>query len=779
MRISLPKHSDSRMLHLVTIAMVLTGALALSISDATGRYSRTWIALNLLIEATAAFMGMRYFVALKKRNGKESSVNLILLIVMLLSLLWEPLQRVMFGTGRPFELILMFAVKNTLLTMAAAGCWLKYQRFAAWGSLFLVICAATTHNGTEMIVLSGLEVILGFFWLFYSYWNSLRVVLIPVVKKQSIGKYLLLSCMALILFLIISFTGANPVVHAFKGIIPSSGGDSRGDLYARDGLGDGELLVAGKYDIRSFAPIENAPFMSSDDPSLYDIMSDTYEDEGEISNNIDRAIGLRMQDQNIEEMELPDAENINRHFSTAREQKSGEQKSADGIDSDALLHISGRTPLHLRMETYDIFDGVNWFSEPFESDYRKSFSLKERFKKPYIVVDSKPHTLTQDCRNELHVITNVHLKSNQIPAPLHLKEVHIDLVDRVDMFDWHQESIVKLDRKEMPRLVPIHLISHFPDRKLMRYRDGKFARLPQQKKHYIALPELPVTDQIKKKASEIVTGIEDDWERIKRIESYHRETFQHDRTITYDGKERLPLDRFLSENKTGPDYLIATSAALMLRSLGYSTRLVSGFYASPDDYDLKSDHTPILADDVHFWVEVKVGPSPRDWCTIEPTAGYSVLGPPLSFYERTVEAFLTATYWVGNHWIVCLLGLGFTAGLYYFRFLLIDFLVTSWLHRFRPRDQRRLLFRTLWLLELRGRGSGQKRPLTMSLNQWLRQQADNLSIHSNHLSELAQYVNWATFAPCTADNSRSPDREQVNVCCNRIINEARWKKRTP
>lgn len=779
MRTSLRQHSDNRTLHLVTLAMVLTGALALSISDASGRYTRTWITVNFLIEAAAALAAMRYFVALKKRGGKESSINLILLIVMLLSLLWEPLQRMLSGSGRPFELILMFAVKNTLLTMAAAGCWPKYQRFAAWGSLFLVICAATTHNGVEMMLLSGLEVVLGFFWLFYSYWNNLRVVFIPVVKKQSLGKYLLLSGMALILFLIISFTGANPVVHALKGIMPSSGGDSRGDLYARDGLGDGELLVAGKYDIRSFAPLENAPFMSSDDPSLYDIMSDTYDDEGEISKNIDRAIGLRLQDQKIEEMELPDAENINRHFSTAREQKTGEQKKSDGIDSAALLHVSGRTPLHLRMETFDIFDGVNWFSEPFDDAYRKTFSLKERFEKPYIVVDNKAYTLSQDCKNELHVVTNVHLKSNQVPAPLHLKEIHIDLVDRIDMFDWAQESIVKLDRKEMPRLVPIHLISHFPDRKLMTYRDGKYARLPLQKKHYIALPELSVTDEIRKRASEIVAGIKDDWERIKRIEAYHRETFQHDRSITFDGKEELPLARFLNETKAGPDYLIATSAALMLRSLGYSTRLVNGFYASPENYELKSDHTPVLADDVHFWVEVKVGPSPSDWCTLEPTVGYEILGPPRSLYEKSVEALLLATYWVGRHWLFSLLVVVCAAGIYYYRYPITDFVVTGWLHRFRPRDQRRLLFRTLWLLEFRGRGSGQKRPTTMSLNQWLRLQAENVTISSHCLADLAHYVNWATFAPRSTDDSSIPDSNQILVCCQQIINEARWKQPSP
>ncbi|WP_339733621.1 transglutaminase-like domain-containing protein [uncultured Gimesia sp.] len=770
---------ESRILHFVTIAMVLTGALALSISDANGRYSHFWIGFNFLMEATVALLGTRYFASLKRKHVAESSVSLILLAIMLLSLVWEPIRRTFLGEGRLFELILMFAVKNTILVMAAAGCWKKYQQFATWGSIFLIISAATSYSSTDMVILVGLELMLGFFWLFYSYWNSLRVALIPAVKKQSLGKYLMLSTLALILFLIVSFSGENPVVHAFKGIMPSSGGDSRGDLYARDGLGDGELLVAGKYDIRSFAPLENAPFMSSDTPSLYDIMFDTYNEEGEISKNIDRAIGLKMQDQNIEEKELPDSENINRHFSTARKEKPAQQNSAEGIQSDALLHVSGRTPLHLRMDTYDIFDGVNWFSEPLNADFKKHFSLKERFEKPYIVVSTKAQTLAQECRNELHVITNNHLKSNQLPAPLHLKEIHIDLVDRVDMFDWYQESIVKLDRKELPRLVPIHLISHFPDRKQIEYHDAKYAALSHQQKHYVALPELPVMSEIKKRAEDLVTGVENDWERIRCIEQFHRNHFQHDRTITYDGKQALPLRQFLFERKAGPDYLIASSAALMLRSLGYSTRLVSGFYASPNDYDLKSDHTPVHSDDVHFWVEVKIGLGAADWCTIEPTAGYTVLGPPLSLYERTVEALLAISGWIQIHLISFLLTLGILITSFLLRYQMTDFLVTGWLKVFRTQDTRRFIFRTLWLLELRVRSKEQKRPVTMPLSQWLRLHAGNFSINTACLLELAQYVNWASFAPCASDDSSGPGTEQIRDCCNRIINEACWKKYSP
>ena len=39
------------------------------------------------------------------------------------------------------------------------------------------------------------------------------------------------------------------------------------------------------------------------------------------------------------------------------------------------------------------------------------------------------------------------------------------------------------------------------------------------------------------------------------------------------------VEYFLFESRRGPDYLFATSAAVLLRSLGYQTRVVSGLYA--------------------------------------------------------------------------------------------------------------------------------------------------------------------------------------------------------
>lgn len=64
-----------------------------------------------------------------------------------------------------------------------------------------------------------------------------------------------------------------------------------------------------------------------------------------------------------------------------------------------------------------------------------------------------------------------------------------------------------------------------------------------------------------------------------------------------------PIVAFVLSERRGPDYLFASAAAVMLRSLEYPTRLVRGFYASPERFDPESGQTAVLKEDVHFWTQ--------------------------------------------------------------------------------------------------------------------------------------------------------------------------------
>src|SRR5262249_51200795 len=104
---------------------------------------------------------------------------------------------------------------------------------------------------------------------------------------------------------------------------------------------------------------------------------------------------------------------------------------------------------------------------------------------------------------------------------------------------------------------------------------------------------------------------------------------------------------FLLHGGCGPDYLFASAAVVLLRSLGYPTRVVSGLYAAPGRYDPRTRHTPVTRDDVHFWAEVRL-PTGR-WIAVEPTPGYELMPPARSWSERMAEALAAARRWARDH----------------------------------------------------------------------------------------------------------------------------------
>jgi hypothetical protein len=145
-------------------------------------------------------------------------------------------------------------------------------------------------------------------------------------------------------------------------------------------------------------------------------------------------------------------------------------------------------------------------------------------------------------------------------------------------------------------------------------------------------------------------------ERIRTLHVLDREARASPDTVTLNGGLARDFDggltrhavaEFLLETRRGPDYLFAAATVWALRSLGYGARLAGGFYADPARFDRRSGHTSVLAADAHVWAEVSCGHD--DWVTLEPTPGYSVLGPPPTLLERLVAPLLAAARLVAGH----------------------------------------------------------------------------------------------------------------------------------
>ena len=115
-----------------------------------------------------------------------------------------------------------------------------------------------------------------------------------------------------------------------------------------------------------------------------------------------------------------------------------------------------------------------------------------------------------------------------------------------------------------------------------------------------------------------------------------RQGYAHDRSATAPAGCTDVVAEFLLRSRRGPDYLFASAAAVLLRSLGYPTRVVSGLYAAPGRYDPRTRHTPVTGDDVHFWAEVRLPDGL--WVAVEPTPGYELMPPVRPWSERIARA---------------------------------------------------------------------------------------------------------------------------------------------
>jgi len=177
-----------------------------------------------------------------------------------------------------------------------------------------------------------------------------------------------------------------------------------------------------------------------------------------------------------------------------------------------------------------------------------------------------------------------------------------------------------------------------------------------------------------------------------------------------------PLTDFRARRE-GPEYLFASTAALMLRSLGYSTRLVSGFYARPERYEPRRRQTPVHGEDVHFWCELLVGPG--TWVTVEASPGYEVLLPPPGLLQRFSSAVMGLLQAAWRHWFVSGSSLAALVLCIRQRSRLRDALQTLLWRILPAADERERVRQTVRLVEQRLALAGLQRPAHVTLRRWM------------------------------------------------------------
>ncbi|QDT65215.1 transglutaminase-like domain-containing protein [Calycomorphotria hydatis] len=707
---------------------------------------------------------------------RPPAVSPLLVLLALLTFVCEPIHRLL-GAGRPGEIVLMDGLQHVVLGLAVVSHWLVYRRLAALLSLFLMMFAVSITQSLAIQVLAGIFSAVAIFWAAATHWEGLHDSILAKTESRMPRWWLGGLAAAVVLILSTVTMGGNRVLNNLQGFFPSSGGDGWYDPYARDGVRDGDAVVAGTKDIKSFAPIEDAPFMVDKRPTLYDVFDDSYE-EPYTQQKREKAIGLDQQffmDRCQER--LAALKKAGKEFSTFRKPRN--QKKNDRLTDrggDALFYVAGRTPLHLRLCTHDLFDGEVWVHE---EDKEGTISIREVEDKLWAVLPMPPPSFAIFGATEGHTLKIIDLDTAVIPAPLHTRGVHIDKINRADFFKIVHADIPAMDREVLPPLTTIHLSSEVIDpAKLI----DEWKMIAGAGASYTQWPDHPDWKHIQGLAEDCASDKKKGWAQVSAIVDHLQANYRYERgvgTLSRDQSgadpvhdpgdhshsghhhhheghhhgeiEQLPVSCFLFETKVGDDYHFATAAALMLRSLGYSTRLVQGFYASPDDYDPKAQNTPIKVDDVHTWVEVYLGTG--TWITVEPTPGFEVLGPPPTIIERFQTACVVCIQFVGNYplafgsLIVCVI-----AVVVYRKEIAntVDALAWKLSYRNGTREQWLAAAR---ILQRRARRAGLVRPSAMTLRRWLqtvcrtegRESAEQLLSFLNELDRLSYQSTSSTI----------------------------------
>jgi transglutaminase-like putative cysteine protease len=736
----------SKPARLVTLALLAFAAVAVEIAANDGRavfqsigLASLWVGIGVLV---ARFMP----IPANPRDKPPFWVFLLLLALAAAPFALEPLRQRWFGEGYPLELQMVCGLRNVGLGLAACGGWFLCQRLASVVSLFLILFAAAMTNHPAVMVVFALYTAAGSIWLLLSYWSGLKSVFVTTEKAVAVEvqaqrertPWVGLSVLVLLFGVSAALIVVGPKRAAFAlgEWMPTSGGTGETDPFARYGLGDGPEEVAGD-DAKAAGMVETEKMIEDNEKSLVDVVSDTYGPPHKPPEELERMVAGGFANVIQTDGRPPESRRPSRDFDTGRKGPKTPKKP-DSREARGVLEIEGRTPLHIRLVAYENYDPVRnrWIEARKPSSKRivaedNCWMRLDHFKESdWYLVDDR------------HKLKVADLKSNLVPTSSLTTRFRIDKVDKPDYFEWDYEGVLSLaGRKQTPPGVIVTADcrtldpSRLPDTAFSL--SGATGGLPPVLGE---LPE-PIRPEITRIAQEWAGDRSRGWAQIEAVLSRLRHEYTLDRNASVPADHSSPVLWFLSESHRGPDYLFATAATFLLRSLGYPSRVCLGYYASPDAFDSETEHTPVKETDLHLWPEILL----RDgqWLVVEPTPGYGLLAPKLPLSERILQAAQVAVAWVVRN--ALLTSFTLILAIIFFRRhreLYDSLLLLRW--RLLPaRTWNEQVERAMRMLQRRGRWAGKLRSVGQTPVAWLRSAGRG----DTELARLATVAEWATYAP--------------------------------
>lgn len=764
-----PQHNP-----VVSWSVIFLAMLAMLITQ-TFRFTSHWSGWVVFGESTITLAVIFALSKIYRRRQVDLNSSLRPHLINLLWMLFLPMVVQLItrslGIGDPNELVLLNMVQNVSLVLAVMPFSRKAVQISSLLTGFLVLFVTAMTDNTLIWVASVLFAGFGLWWLMCSYWERLETKF-AASSNRSIPVRPVLIALTLLIGLgavTVATVGVPRTTVVLSGFMPTSGGNKYQDRNARSGVGEGDMLVAAEDSAFSFGPVDSEILLESKMPSLYDVASDQYGEarvKKQINKELNQAISLTSDRLRHNHQKTSSTEQAARQFDTVRRLANQRNVTPTDRQSTALFQLAGNTPLHLVTRRFDTFDGVEW-SHSGQDAAPLSTSLTSIHGKPWFVINRVGGNILRG--KQSHTLRIINLRSQQIPSPSHLNAIHIADVDREGFYGRATDGVFELAAQEyIPRLSVIHLISQTHSNvELIKLGDFRKRRPSKD-------PEETLADSTKTSPARVAVSWTQDispgWKQIMAVTQNLRSQFRHDRMATAPADCQDIVEHFIKQRR-GPDYMFASTATQLLRSLGYESQVVMGFYADPQDYDSQTMQTNIDSTNLHFWSEVHVGQN--IWIPIEPTPGYQPPRTWLSWQERLSIAYQACLDWLAVHWEIIAIGLMSLVIGFRLRHFLGDLAsLLLWRVGWFGATQRRIIW-TVRVLEFRARLAGRARPPSITLSKWYYALAggdQTLQQSRNSLKQVLTLADKALYSPEGVTEHHHPQTKSgIYIACSRLL----------
>lgn len=745
---------------LVAIASIM---LHLALSNRLAFSSAEWI--HLIAVALLSLIIYRNTPWQEKGKASLAITSASMLLLVTLPFFYNALLRSTNLWGYLLDIQVTLLLRNVMFGLVVVQSGKKEHKLAALASCFVVLFSTLWLMDRWMVVLLFIYTIVGMWWLMGTCWEKISDVFLSGSERyipwKPLGAASGIGITSLLILLPLS-TGIG-VTTAIDGFMPSSGGTRWHDDFAHGGVGDGQQMVSAKENASTFGPVESELFLESKMPSLYDVFNEMYGEPPKPSRK--RAIPLAPNFMQENHKKLETNQKTSREFSVVRRGKE-KQVESKGSKSPALIQVAGRVPVHLGLYSYDMWNGSTLSSSnssPARKLYLDKKSTSDRAWARY--TDSNLNKLLS--HRDRHEMRIINLKTDRVPSPPNLSGVHVDQLHTETFFKVKEDGMLYMDMDFIPQLSVLHVES------LQR----SFWNTPRP----ITSPAsiIDEEDPIALLAAEWTSSLEEPWQKIEEVCWRLRREYILDAEYVTPEVTEDAAHHFLFESKRGPDHHFAISAALLIRSLGYDARVISGFYADPENYDRPSRLTSVYPEDAHFWIEVLASPNEQTtvgnliqykWIALDPSPGYEVLLAPESLWSRMMTHAALMMRAIKRNPVPSLLLLTICIFMFIQRSAIGILVVTLWweLHH-RLGDQRHQIISTLRLVKRRAYLHGMPNPQSAPLSKWTFAGDLKAKVDAKRSSaSFTDLANWALYGEGIP--LESTDHE-VNSLCRQTAGE--------